>query len=598
MLLSVFVSTWFANYIILSSVSNVRMIIQNLVLPQVCDAAEGLYARSMVRCSRFPLELGLGDSVSFATYFNYFSLSKWRKYTTVDDQYVFLKCEGRFEIRVDHHVLENGSEIVTNVISFESDGGADVKVPSVPDSGMLSITVTSLSDSSVLFGGGFRTESAPPNGVRIGVNICTYWREKEIADKIERFLSFVRSADKDFSDSVELFIIDNGNTLDDSLNCDNVHVIPNKNLGGSGGFTRGMMEIVDSGRFSHILMNDDDALFEPESLYRTWSFLSFLKGEYNDAHIGGAMLMSEKPNIVHEAGAMYSERGRILRPVKGGLDVSDPVVCLMFDEEGEMNYLGWWYLVLPVSYVRDSGYPLPLFIKWDDIEYGIRNTARTPITLNGVSVWHESFKEKAFAANHYNYYFARNYLVIGCTTDDLKRRDVTWMLRNALFEAICYRYECAEMMFRGVRDFFRGPEFVFDQCVEGMVKPLPMNVEKITDLKSGEEFEDPDGVVKKNIRGRMLTMNGLLLPSKRNVETSPGDMESSDFYRVGKVLYNIDGVDGFVAERSFGRTLSCAFKLMRLWLRTSLSFGRIKKRYRESLKKYSSEENWRTIFNK
>lgn len=572
------------------------MILQNMVLPKTQNIAEGLYMKSKMPCNGFPLELRPGESISFAAYFNYFSLTKWREYTIVEDLAVFLNCEGRFKVAIDHHVLENGSENVRTIFSFESDDNPNVKLPLLPGEGLLSINITSLSDGSVLYGCGFCSVSEPPNNIRIGVDICTYRRESDIIGKAELICSFLRSSDNLFSDSVELYIIDNGNTLGDSLNFNKVHVIPNRNLGGSGGFARGMMEISDSGRFTHILLNDDDAVFDPESLYRTWAFLSFLKEEYKDAHIGGAMLMSECPSIVHESGAMYSERGRILHPVKGGLDLSNSIDCLRFDVEEPINYFGWWYLVMPVSHVQRSGYPLPLFIKWDDIEYGIRGRDQAMITLNGISVWHDSFKGKFSTSNNYSYYFARNFLVIGSTTDCLKRRDVLWMLRNAVFEAVCYRYECADMMISGIEDFLKGPEFVFRQCNEGMVPSIPISIGKTEDLRKDTAFEDPGSMEKKDIRIRILSMNGLLLPRKRNVETSPDDMDSSDFYRAGKVLYNIDGANGFVAERSFKRTVKTMLRTIGPAIKAILCFGRLKRRYEMSLSEYSSEEHWRSVF--
>jgi hypothetical protein len=308
------------------------------------------------------------------------------------------------------------------------------------------------------------------------------------------------------------------------------------------------------------------------------------------------MLMSEDPCIIHESGAVYSERGRTLRAVKKGLDLSDPGACLKFDIEEEIGYFGWWYLVIPVSHVTGSGYPLPLFIKWDDIEYGIRKRDVTKITLNGISAWHDSFADKFSVSNSYSYYFARNCLVVGCTAGVLKRRDVIRMLRNALFETVCYRYGCAEMMLRGVNDFLKGPEFVFGRCLDGMIGSIPVGIGRTEELRKEGEFEDPDNVRRRCLGIRMLTMNGLLLPSRKDIETRPGNMESSDFYRVRKVLYNIDGEDGFIAGRSAARTFSVLLRTVRPAIRTLLSFGRLRRRYENSFGKYTSDEQWRTIF--
>ena len=43
--------------------------------------------------------------------------------------------------------------------------------------------------------------------------------------------------------------------------------------------------------------------------------------------------------------------------------------------------------------MQKIGYPLPNFIKGDDIEYGIRNQ-QDVLSMNGIGVWHEPFAKK------------------------------------------------------------------------------------------------------------------------------------------------------------------------------------------------------------
>jgi len=571
------------------------MILQNLTLTRAAEK-KGLYVRSKDPCTEFPLKLSSGETISFTAYFNFFSLSKWKKYTSVDELRVVLKCKGAFNIAVDHHILADGRENVKTLLSLGSDGDVDVVLPPLPDDGLLSISVTSLADGSVLFGGGFCSCSDVPNDVRIGIDICAYQRDGAVEEKVRSLDSFLSSCENDFANSVEMFVIDNGRTLPDDFGSDahslKVHMIPNENLGGSGGFTRGLMEIVNSKRFTHIILNDDDAFFDPESIYRTWSFLSFIKDEYKDAHIGGTMLMAERPNIVYASGENYSRRGH---RVKNGLDVSDSLDCLKFDVDEDVNYFAWWYLAIPVSYVEKIGYPLPLFIKWDDIEYSIRGSS-TMITLNGVSVWHHSIKGRLLISNQYSYYISRNCLVIGCTTGDMDMRNAVCSLKGAMFEVISHRYDNAEMMFRGMEDFLKGPEFVFDLSPDRVVKAVPVKTENLKNLKQKGNFVNAGDIKKTDFRIRMLSLNGLLLPAKRNIVTTTDDMDSASFYRADKILYDLGNGEGAVAERNFGKAFRAMFKALVLLQRIVFSFRRLKKQYQRSLKKYSSEENWKKIF--
>ncbi|RAZ20198.1 glycosyltransferase family 2 protein, partial [Klebsiella oxytoca] len=58
--------------------------------------------------------------------------------------------------------------------------------------------------------------------------------------------------------------------------------------------------------------------------------------------------------------------------------------------------------------VRKDNLPLPIFIRGDDLEYGLRNM-KTLILMNGICVWHEPFENKysSFLA----YYVIRNRLI-------------------------------------------------------------------------------------------------------------------------------------------------------------------------------------------
>ena len=95
-----------------------------------------------------------------------------------------------------------------------------------------------------------------------------------------------------------MFVIDNGRTLDaEALSDEGVTVLPNPNVGGSGGFARGMMEAMKHDEnFTHVLLMDDDVSISTESLRRTFNLLSLATGKYKNAFINGAMLVAEEPN--------------------------------------------------------------------------------------------------------------------------------------------------------------------------------------------------------------------------------------------------------------------------------------------------------------
>ena len=45
----------------------------------------------------------------------------------------------------------------------------------------------------------------------------------------------------------------------------------------------------------------------------------------------------------------------------------------------DVDYNGWWMCMIPRQVAEELGQPLPLFIKWDDADYGLRaGRARLP----------------------------------------------------------------------------------------------------------------------------------------------------------------------------------------------------------------------------
>ena len=63
------------------------------------------------------------------------------------------------------------------------------------------------------------------------------------------------------------------------------------------------------------------------------------------------------------------------------------------NDKSKNQYAGWWFCCIPINVVKKIGYPLPNFIKGDDIEYAIRNDQEI-LSMNGVAVWHEAFVKK------------------------------------------------------------------------------------------------------------------------------------------------------------------------------------------------------------
>ena len=77
-----------------------------------------------------------------------------------------------------------------------------------------------------------------------------------------------------YQDNIGLTVIDNSQNISRD-EAQGITLIPNNNLGGSGGFTRGLLHLKDEGSFTHCLFMDDDASCEVESIRRCYHLLQF-----------------------------------------------------------------------------------------------------------------------------------------------------------------------------------------------------------------------------------------------------------------------------------------------------------------------------------
>ena len=89
----------------------------------------------------------------------------------------------------------------------------------------------------------------------------------------------------------KVIIVDNAKNvvLPNDLPKDKFIVVPNENLGGSGGFTRGMLEAKKLG-ISHIFISDDDITLIPEIHEKALSLVSCLREDVKDSWLGFSML--------------------------------------------------------------------------------------------------------------------------------------------------------------------------------------------------------------------------------------------------------------------------------------------------------------------
>ena len=110
------------------------------------------------------------------------------------------------------------------------------------------------------------------------------------------------------ADNIGVFVADNGGTLTESDYPDRgVKVMKNKNVGGTGGFVRCLLEALEdpNKEWTHILFLDDDIRLEPESIYRTYMLYSFIRPNFRCSILGGSLMRMDYPYIQHAKGERW-----------------------------------------------------------------------------------------------------------------------------------------------------------------------------------------------------------------------------------------------------------------------------------------------------
>ena len=592
------------------------MILQHLLFPtaDICSEQE-LYYRTdgnldvqpqLVQAgSGLPLQKGVW--YTFNTYLNGFSVGVWQTHTSVRRIQLRLRLFGTVQLKLlyqsspqfDAHVVTQ--ELGTYDLEQNGDAPREV-VLSIPletvSAGMVSFSLQAETTGAICYGGSYETIEEPlhPNPVHLALDLCTFRREAFIL----RNLTMLRKAFLDNPDSplygnLSLFIVDNAGTLDAAqLADDAVRVVQNPNTGGSGGFTRGMLEILHAAEtlpVTHVLLMDDDILLDPEVLHRTYTFLSLLLPADQDAFLGGVMLTRDRPYWQVEFGARWN-CGNI-ESLKGGYDVRQLSACLQNEKPEFADYQGWWYCAMPISVIRQDNLPLPLFVRMDDVEYGLRNMKQL-ILMNGICVWHEAF-DKKYASSIF-YYILRNQMIVNALYGLLpnRRTFLRQIFRHALGDMLLYRYDNVTMIVKGIQDYYKGPCWLahvpaakYNAQITKMghrMQPL----EQLEPLHLGAQF-----VPKQHPILKKLTLNGLFLPANHEAAVPLVHADFAVAFRARKLLhYDAAKTGGFVTKRSFWKAMQCFGKLGVLAVQTLLYAKKAQRAYLEQSDKFRTEAFW------
>ncbi|NLV58521.1 MAG: glycosyltransferase family 2 protein [Clostridiales bacterium] len=597
------------------------MKIQNLMLPQmnVCMESELFYRSSEMRNLTYsPDEDKLifctpHAHCDFTTYFNSLSIGKWRKYTHVGAVSLHVVVDGHFMLTSQYYGLQRGctTRRAGKTVEITGNGATPVMVvlEPQPEDILIGFHLTALETGCAFLGGWYEGETNPAleRKVNLAVNICTFRREAYMMRNLkmlkERILDNTESP---LVGHLHVFVSDNGHTLPmEELNSDVIHVVPNKNVGGAGGFTRGLIEIMHSDYpATHAIMMDDDIVIESEALERTFALLRCRRDEYADMFVGGAMLRLDQPYRQVESGATWNA-GKLISN-KAGFDMRELYCCIANEVDERCEYNAWWYCCTPMSVVNPENLPLPIFIRGDDLEYGLRNM-KTLVLMNGICVWHEPFEFKYSSC--LQYYILRNLLY--CNALHFIRYDkwrfLVKLYRNMARELVYYRYQNIDLLDRGVRDFYKGVDFLLttdgeklhSKIIASGYKSVPVEELSCTydPVEYAVSLHECDGRVAKILR--LMSGNGYLLPARRRKpgDTKPVSMATCrpyNYFRERTIL-NYDETSGkaFITHKSYRELFRCLGVAARLTCTTLRHYTHAVEDFRKESQRVTNEAFWK-----
>lgn len=581
----------------------------------VLTEAEKLSERNGMYSKRYSSDgfvIPEGDVVSFQSYFNAFSIGKWRKYTCIEDLSLHLQLSGRVKVRAFNVIgntyhepmpMDNTKdryyhrkpirrEIEIDVKDVED--GVSIKFLHIDYDGIIYLKIEALEEVT-LKGGEYTTETQSINDVSFALCICTYNREEYVKRNIKSIIDNIINNDSSLiHNRIDVFISDNGQTLDETMfDNDRVNLFANKNVGGAGGFTRAMIEAALYGKsdtISHVILMDDDILLDVEVLERNYLFLKFIRAQYVESMIGGEFFDVDRKYLQYEAGATC--RGLVLQKYNQDWDLRNANAVSANEVENPLNYNAWPYCCIPISHIRKDNLPLPVFIHYDDIEYGMRNP-KGIILLNGLCIWHPN---KAYIPSPaVRYYDIRNELI--CMSDKKNpptamevKKHITYCTIGCLLR---YRYNVVDGMMAGLEDYYKGPEnFMRNDPIQNHKKIEIYNYEYIG-------YEDIQLQRVKKSRKEETTavsfaLSALcwLLPSCNYIKVCDIENDGLPFRARSMFQYDESSKKGYITSKSYKEALRILLKYIRVIRMISVRHNKVTREWADRKREYTSLEFW------
>ena len=176
-----------------------------------------------------------------------------------------------------------------------------------------------------------------------------------------------------------------------------------KNLGGAGGFAKGIEKVKQKDNIDFVLILDDDAILSE-------NYLEFLlQNSASSAALCGIVLNEDKSIQVEHRGSFNHS--------SFNLNLHEPI-DYEFEHSKEIEFCSFVGMLLSHDLIMSmSGPEKRLFLHGDDLEYSLRINRKTKfLCVKEATIIHKTKKNKYFGPKPFSpfeYYSLRNKLVLG-----------------------------------------------------------------------------------------------------------------------------------------------------------------------------------------
>ena len=575
-----------------------------------------------------------GRRVSFASYFNAFPASYWQHWTTVRSVMLTVRTAGRGTVLV---YRSNGSGVKQRILTNEVDGAATTSVDLVlnqySDGGWIWFDLVADAEDLAFEGAEWTTDDAPARAGKASLGITTFNKP----DYCVETLANLADAPEALELIDRIFVIDQGTDLVgdrpefpglvERLG-EQLVVLRQPNLGGSGGFSRAMVETLAREDSDFVQLLDDDVRIEPESIRR-----SILFGQYatTPTIVGAHMFdLLDRPKL-HAWAEVVDEQPFMWRALfqermphdfsEGNLRQS-PTLHMRLDAD----YNGWWMCLIPKEALEKVGLALPAFIKWDDAEHCLRaREAGVPtVSLPGVALWHVSWVGKDDSIDWQAYFHARNRIVAALLHS--RAPDGGTLLRHSrrvdLKHLMMMQYYPVALRHRALRDILSGPDHMWRNLATAMpeARALAGNFpETVVHKDDGSPmrsrrgrqvfkrlrrhaYDSPAGMRLRWFTATTLISHWLHEPRPENVAQPEVEFGKTDahWWRVplfdSALVSTADGAGKNVYTRDRAAYRRMLVESIRLHRALRKDWARLSRDYRAALPALTSPEAWASSF--